>query len=83
MKLHELRDNPGRNEKGQARRPWPGLGQPGQDGVARGHQGSEIPVGRLRSAPTRVARCRLYQRLPKRGFNKPNRKEFRRGQPSA
>ncbi len=34
------------------------------------------PVRAWRSRATKAARCRCYRRLPKRGFNKPNRKEF-------
>jgi ribosomal protein L15 len=34
------------------------------------------PVQVLRSKVTKAAKCPLYQRLPKRGFNKPNRKAY-------
>ena len=73
MKLHELRDNPGatRTKKRVGRGPGSGKGktagrgikgQKSRSGVAiNGYEGGQMP---------------LYQRLPKRGFNKPNRKAF-------
>ena len=73
MKLHELRDNEGavRKKKRVARGPGSGKGktagrgikgQKSRSGVAiHGYEGGQMP---------------LYQRLPKRGFNKPNQKKF-------
>ena len=73
MKLNELRDNPGatRSKKRIGRGPGSGKGktagrgikgQKSRSGVAiNGYEGGQMP---------------LYQRLPKRGFNKPNRKAF-------
>ncbi len=73
MKLNELRDNAGATKKAKrvGRGPGSGLGKMGgrgikgqksRSGVAiKGYEGGQMP---------------LYQRLPKRGFNKPNRKEF-------
>ena len=73
MKLHELRDNPGATKKAKrvGRGPGSGTGktagrgikgQKSRSGVAiNGYEGGQMP---------------LYQRLPKRGFNKPNRKKF-------
>ena len=73
MKLHELRDNPGatRTKKRVGRGPGSGKGKMGgrgikgqksRSGVAlNGYEGGQMP---------------LYMRLPKRGFNKPNRKKF-------
>ena len=73
MKLNELRDNPGAAKKAKrvARGPGSGKGktagrgikgQKSRSGVAiNGYEGGQMP---------------LYQRLPKRGFNKPNRKSF-------
>ena len=73
MKLHELRDNPGATKKAKrvGRGPGSGTGkmagrgikgQKSRSGVAiKAYEGGQMP---------------LYQRLPKRGFNKPNRKEF-------
>ncbi|MFO6465426.1 50S ribosomal protein L15 [Jannaschia sp. KMU-145] len=73
MKLNELRDNPGATHKPKrvGRGPGSGTGKMGgrgikgqksRSGVAiKGYEGGQMP---------------LYQRLPKRGFNKPNRKSF-------
>jgi large subunit ribosomal protein L15 len=73
MKLHELRDNPGatKSRKRVGRGPGSGTGKTGgrgikgqksRSGVAiKGFEGGQMP---------------LYQRLPKRGFNKPNRKSY-------
>ncbi|QBY02367.1 50S ribosomal protein L15 [Rhodophyticola sp. CCM32] len=73
MKLHELSDNPGATKKAKrvGRGPGSGIGktagrgikgQKSRSGVAiNGYEGGQMP---------------LYQRLPKRGFNKPNRKKF-------
>jgi len=73
MKLHELRDNPGATKKAKRVGRGPGSGkgktagrgikgQKSRSGVAiNGYEGGQMP---------------LYQRLPKRGFNKPNRKSF-------
>jgi large subunit ribosomal protein L15 len=73
MKLHELRDNEGATTKKKriGRGPGSGKGKMGgrgikgqksRSGVAiNGYEGGQMP---------------LYQRLPKRGFNKPNRKSF-------
>ena len=73
MKLNELRDNPGATKKRKrvGRGPGSGMGktagrgikgQKSRSGVAiNGYEGGQMP---------------LYQRLPKRGFNKPNRKSF-------
>ena len=73
MKLNELRDNPGAAPKrtrvgrgpgsGKGKMGGRGIkGQKSRSGVAiNGYEGGQMP---------------LYQRLPKRGFNKPNRKKF-------
>ncbi len=73
MKLNELRDNPGatKRKKRVGRGPGSGLGktagrgikgQKSRSGVAiKGFEGGQMPI---------------YQRLPKRGFNKPNRKTY-------
>ncbi len=73
MKLHELSDNEGATKprKRVGRGPGSGMGktagrgikgQKSRSGVAiKGYEGGQMP---------------LYQRLPKRGFNKPNRKKF-------
>jgi large subunit ribosomal protein L15 len=73
MKLNELRDNAGASKKRMrvGRGPGSGKGKMGgrgikgqksRSGVAiNGYEGGQMP---------------LYQRLPKRGFNKPNRKSY-------
>ena len=73
MKLHELHDNEGaiRKKKRIGRGPGSGKvktggrgikGQKSRSGVAiNGYEGGQMP---------------LYQRLPKRGFNKPKRKSY-------
>ncbi|GAA6198464.1 MULTISPECIES: 50S ribosomal protein L15 [Pseudophaeobacter] len=73
MKLHELSDNPGAAKKRMrvARGPGSGKGKMGGRGIKgqksrsgvsiNGYEGGQMP---------------LYQRLPKRGFNKPNRKAY-------
>ena len=73
MKLHELSDNEGAAKKRMrvGRGPGSGKGKMGGRGIKgqksrsgvsiNGYEGGQMP---------------LYQRLPKRGFNKPNRKSF-------
>ncbi len=73
MKLHELSDNEGATKKrmrvgrgpgsGKGKTAGRGIkGQKSRSGVAiKAYEGGQMP---------------LYQRLPKRGFNKPNRKKF-------
>ena len=73
MKLNELRDNPGATKKAKRVGRGPGSGKgktagrgiKGQKsrsgGAINGYEGGQMP---------------LYQRLPKRGFNKPNRKQY-------
>ena len=73
MKLNELSDNEGATKKRKrvGRGPGSGTGKMGgrgikgqksRSGVAiNGYEGGQMP---------------LYQRLPKRGFNKPNRKSY-------
>jgi large subunit ribosomal protein L15 len=73
MKLHELRDNPGATKKRMrvGRGPGSGKGKTGGRGIKgqksrsgvsiNGYEGGQMP---------------LYQRLPKRGFTKPNAKKY-------
>ena len=73
MKLNELSDNPGATQRKKriGRGPGSGMGKTGARGIKgqksrsgvaiKGYEGGQMP---------------LYQRLPKRGFNKPNRKAF-------
>ncbi|WP_187431561.1 50S ribosomal protein L15 [Roseobacter fucihabitans] len=73
MKLNELSDNPGATKKRKrvGRGPGSGTGKMGGRGIKgqksrsgvsiNGYEGGQMP---------------LYQRLPKRGFTKPNRKSY-------
>ncbi|MCL4189122.1 MAG: 50S ribosomal protein L15 [Rhodobacteraceae bacterium] len=73
MRLNDLHDNPGatRKKKRIGRGPGSGKGKTGGRGIkgqnaragvaVRAYEGGQMP---------------LYRRLPKRGFNKPNRAEF-------
>ncbi|RBI84378.1 50S ribosomal protein L15 [Rhodosalinus halophilus] len=73
MKLNELRDAPGATKKAKRVGRGPGSGkgktagrgikgQKSRSGVAiKGFEGGQMPI---------------YQRLPKRGFNKPHRKRY-------
>ena len=73
MKLHELRDNPGASHRRKRVGRGPGSGkgktagrgvkgQKSRSGVAlNGFEGGQMP---------------LYQRMPKRGFRKPNRRRY-------
>ena len=73
MKLNDLRDNPGatKSRKRIGRGPGSGYGKTGGRGIKgqksrwgvaiNGYEGGQMPI---------------YQRLPKRGFTKPNRKQF-------
>lgn len=73
MKLHELRDNPGAAKKRMrvARGPGSGKGKT----AGRGIKGQKARSGGAVNA-FEGGQMPLYQRLPKRGFNKPNRKAF-------
>jgi large subunit ribosomal protein L15 len=73
MKLHELRDNPGAVKKAKrvARGPGSGKGKT----AGRGIKGQKSRSGVALNA-YEGGQMPLYQRLPKRGFNKPNQKKF-------
>ncbi|MGH1458699.1 MAG: 50S ribosomal protein L15 [Paracoccaceae bacterium] len=73
MKLHELRDNPGATKprKRVARGPGSGTGKMGGRGIKGQKSRSGVAIGGYEGG-----QMPLYQRLPKRGFNKPNRKSF-------
>ena len=73
MKLNELRDNPGATKKRMRVGRGPGSGKGKTAG--RGIKGQKSRSGVAISA-YEGGQMPLYQRLPKRGFNKPNRKEF-------
>lgn len=73
MKLHELRDNPGaaKKQKRVARGPGSGKGKTAGRGIKGQKSRSGVALGGYEGG-----QMPLYQRLPKRGFNKPNRKEY-------
>lgn len=73
MKLHELRDNPGAAKKAKrvGRGPGSGVGKT----AGRGIKGQKSRSGVALNA-YEGGQMPLYQRLPKRGFVKPNRKEY-------
>ena len=73
MKLNELRDNPGatRKKKRVARGPGSGKGKTAGRGIKGQKSRSGVAINAYEGG-----QMPLYMRLPKRGFNKPNRKEF-------
>ncbi len=73
MKLNELRDNPGaaRKAKRVARGPGSGKGKTAGRGIKGQKSRSGVAINAYEGG-----QMPLYQRLPKRGFNKPNRKAF-------
>lgn len=73
MKLHELSDNPGaaRKQKRVARGPGSGKGKTAGRGIKGQKSRSGVAIGGYEGG-----QMPLYRRLPKRGFNKPNRLEF-------
>ncbi|MGB0499305.1 MAG: 50S ribosomal protein L15 [Rubricella sp.] len=73
MKLHELRDNPGatKAKKRIGRGPGSGKGKTGGRGIKGQKSRSGVAINAYEGG-----QMPLYQRLPKRGFNKPNRKKF-------
>ena len=73
MKLNELRDNPGATKKAKriGRGPGSGKGKMGGRGIKGQKSRSGVAINAYEGG-----QMPLYQRLPKRGFNKPNRKEF-------
>ena len=73
MKLHELHDNPGatKRKKRVGRGPGSGMGKTAGRGIKGQKSRSGVSIGGYEGG-----QMPLYQRLPKRGFNKPNRKSF-------
>jgi len=73
MKLHELHDNEGaaRKKKRVARGPGSGKGKTAGRGIKGQKSRSGVAIGGYEGG-----QMPLYRRLPKRGFNKPNAKEF-------
>jgi len=73
VKLNELHDNPGATKprKRVGRGPGSGMGKMGGRGIKGQKSRSGVAIGGYEGG-----QMPLYQRLPKRGFNKPNRKKF-------
>jgi len=73
MKLNELRDNDGATKKRMrvGRGPGSGKGKTAGRGIKGQKSRSGVSINAYEGG-----QMPLYQRLPKRGFNKPNRKEF-------
>lgn len=73
VKLNELHDNPGATKprKRVGRGPGSGMGKMGGRGIKGQKSRSGVAIGGYEGG-----QMPLYQRLPKRGFSKPNRKKF-------
>ncbi|MEI4260185.1 50S ribosomal protein L15 [Roseovarius sp. D0-M9] len=73
MKLHELRDNDGatKRKKRVGRGPGSGMGKTAGRGIKGQKSRSGVAIGGYEGG-----QMPLYQRLPKRGFTKPNRKAY-------
>ena len=73
MKLNEIRDNEGAHKKRMrvGRGPGSGKGKTAGRGVKGQKSRSGVAIGGFEGG-----QMPLYMRLPKRGFNKPNRKAF-------
>ncbi len=73
MKLNELHDNPGatKKQKRVARGPGSGKGKTAGRGIKGQKSRSGVAIGGYEGG-----QMPLYRRLPKRGFTKPNRREY-------
>ena len=73
MKLHELADNPGaaKKQKRVARGPGSGKGKTAGRGIKGKKSRSGVALGGYEGG-----QMPLYRRLPKRGFTKPNAKQY-------
>ena len=73
MKLHELHDNAGatKSKKRVARGPGSGKGKTAGRGIKGQKSRSGVAIGGYEGG-----QMPLYRRLPKRGFTKPNAKEY-------
>lgn len=73
MKLNQLADNDGaaKKKKRVARGPGSGKGKMGGRGIKGQKSRSGVAIGGYEGG-----QMPLYRRLPKRGFTKPNRKEY-------
>ena len=73
MKLNEIRDNDGATKN--AKRVGRGIGSGRGKTSGSGHKGQKARSG-VSINGFEGGQMPLYQRLPKRGFNKPNRKKY-------
>ncbi len=73
MKIHDLKPAPGSNTS--RKRVGRGIGGKGGKTAGRGIKGQTSRSGVALNG-YEGGQMPLYQRLPKRGFNKPNRKEY-------
>jgi len=73
MKLHELSDNPGATKKRKriGRGPGSGTGKTAGRGIKGQKSRSGVAINAYEGG-----QMPLYQRLPKRGFTKPNQKKY-------
>jgi len=73
MKLNQLSDNPGaaKKQKRVARGPGSGKGKTAGRGIKGQKSRSGVAIGGYEGG-----QMPLYRRLPKRGFNKPNQKQY-------
>ena len=73
MRLNELHDNPGATKKRKrvGRGVGSGMGKTGGRGIKGQKSRSGVSIGGYEGG-----QMPLYQRLPKRGFTKPNRKSY-------
>jgi large subunit ribosomal protein L15 len=73
MKLNELHDNPGasKSKKRIGRGPGSGKGKTGGRGIKGQKSRSGVALNAYEGG-----QMPLYRRLPKRGFTKPNRKDY-------
>lgn len=74
MKLHELKPAPGSNKA--PKRVGRGIGSGHGKTAGRGHKGQNARSGGGVRPGFEGGQMPLYRRLPKRGFNNPNRKEY-------
>ena len=73
MRLNELRDNPGATK--QRKRVGRGIGSGTGKTAGRGHKGQKSRSG-VAIKGFEGGQMPIHRRLPKRGFNSPNRKNF-------
>ncbi|MCW5699172.1 MAG: 50S ribosomal protein L15 [Rhodospirillales bacterium] len=74
MRLNEIRDNPG--ARSPRKRVGRGIGSGLGKTSGKGHKGQKARSGSGPRIGFEGGQMPLYRRLPKRGFKKPNRKEF-------